>query len=191
MDIESALQQTTQVKKYTNKKPPVEQIIKIVEAANQAFTHGNVHIVSFTIVDDPDTIKIIAESCQQQYIEKVPYVIVLTSNPKQLRRLFDVRAEKYTKHHVGAIAQMFLLKAATLGLSSSWVGAFSKPTISAALGTPDSAEIELIITVGYGMHEEKIKEKQRKKPELTGRLFFNAWGNRFYKPLKKIRRADI
>ena len=52
-------------------------------------------------------------------------------------------------------------------------------------------EIELVMTFGYKMDRDKTISKQRKKPELTGRLFFNAYGNRFYKPLKKLRRGDM
>ena len=189
MKIDEAINGLAQVKKYTNKKPPIEDVVEIVESANNAFTHGNVHMLSFTVIDDKNIIKAIADGCRQRYIEKAPYVIVITSNDKQVKRLFDKRAEKYIKHHAGAAAENFLLKARSLGFSGSWVGAFSEPTISSAIGIEGDSEVEMIITLGYGMEEVEIA--RRKKPELTGRLFFNSFGNRFYKPLKKLRRSDM
>jgi nitroreductase len=189
MDVSEAIDNNLQIRKYTNEKPPIEDIVEIIETANKTFTHGNVHILSFTLIDDPDIIKDIATGCQQSYIEKAPYVIVITSNDKQAKKLFDKRATKYIKHHAGAAAQIMLLKARDLGLAGSWIGAFSDPTIEHTIGS--SGEIELILTLGYGMNEKGTKSRQRKKPELTGRLFFNVWGNRFYKPLKKLRRGDM
>ncbi|MAH07631.1 hypothetical protein CMI38_05280 [Candidatus Pacearchaeota archaeon] len=189
MELDEAITNTVQIRKYTNEKPPIEDIVELVETANKAFTHGNIHILSFTIVDDPDIIKDIAEGCQQRHIEKAPYVIVMTSKDTQAKRLFDKRAKKYIKHHAGAAAQIILLKASSLGLSGSWIGAFSEATIENAINSPE--EIELVMTFGYKMDRDKTISKQRKKPELTGRLFFNAYGNRFYKPLKKLRRGDM
>ena len=189
MEFKKLVKTRATVKKYSSKKPPVELIVEAIETANLAFTHGNLHILKFIIVEDQTTIDKISESCQQEYIKTAPYIIVVCSDPKLVNKMYDVRADKYIKHHTGAVAENLLLKFCDLGLAASWVGAFSDPTIKNALYIPDNINLELIITIGYEFI--KGKKKQSPKPTLVNRLFFEKYGNKFHKPIKAIRRSDV
>jgi hypothetical protein len=47
------------------------------------------------------------------------------------------------------------------------------------MNIPNEFEIEAILPVAY---EGKIsKTKQRQKPSLSARVFYNSWKNKFYK----------
>ena len=187
MDFQKALNKRENVKKYTSKKPPIEDVIQAIEAANSIPGPSNLDVISYVLVQDSKKIAEIAEGCQQNFISGVPYVIVICSNPKQLKKLFDNKAEKYLKHHVGASADALSLKLNDLGLASCWIETFSDVTIKNLLLIPDYIEIELIISIGYQMG----KTIQRKKPSLNKKVFFDSWKIIYSKPIQRIRREDI
>ena len=189
MDFKKLVKTRATVKKYSSKKPSADLIVEAIETANLAFTHGNLHILKFIIVEDPTLIEKISESCQQEYIKTAPYIIIVCSDPKLVNKMYDVRANKYIKHHAGAVAENLLLKLCDLGLAGSWVGAFSDPTIKNALYIPDNINVELVITAGYEFI--KGKKKQSPKPILIKRLFLEKYGNVFHKPITAVRRSDV
>ena len=187
MEFQNTLNDRINVKKYTSKKPPIEKIIEAIQAANQTPGPGNLNVLTYIIVEDLEIISKITEACQQQFINQAPYVIIITSDSKQLKKLYDVRTDKYIKHYAGASLENFSLKLIDLGLASCWIEAFSEPTLRNLLMIPDSQEIELILTIGYEM--EKLKP--RRKPALINKVFFGKWGNKFHKPFVKVRREDV
>jgi nitroreductase len=189
MKLDELLKKRASVKKFSVKKPPANKIIEAIYAAETAPSAGNIQNIIYIVIDNPDTIAEIAKACQQDFIRKAPWVVVITSNPKQLKKLYDVRADKYQKHYVGAAVENILLKLVDMGLASCWVGAFSEPTIRNLLEIPDDQDIELILPIGYELKPGKTS--QRPKYSIVNRLFFGGWGNKFYKPINKIRRGDI
>ena len=189
MELQKALEKRTSVKNYSSKKPAIEEIIKAIEAANSAPAAANLQPLIYIIIEAPEKIAKIADSCQQQFINKAPYVVVVCSNPKQLKIFDENRAEKYIKHNVGAAIENFLLKIAELELASCWVGAFSEQILRNLLSIPDFINIEAVLPVGYEF--VKGKTKQRFRRSLVNRVFFDSFGNKYYKPFVKIRREDI
>lgn len=187
MDFQKTLNNRINVKKYTSKKPPIEKIMEAIHAADQTPGPGNLNVLTYIIVEDPDTISKISDACQQSFINDAPYIIIITSNPKQLTKLYDVRTDKYIKHYVGASLENLSLKLIDLGLSSCWIEAFSEPTIRNLLVIPENQEIELIITTGYEMG----KAKHKRKPSLINKVFFGRWDIKYHKPFVKIRRGDV
>ncbi len=189
MEFQKILENRTSVKNYSSKKPAIENIIKAIEVANLAPAADNLQPLIYIVIEAPEKIGKIADACQQQFINKAPYVIVVCSNSKQLKIFDENRAEKYIKHNVGAAIENFLLKITELGLASCWVGAFSEITIRNLLNIPDSINIEAFLPVGYEL--VKGKTKQRFKRSLVNRIFFDSFGNKYYKPFIKIRRGDV
>lgn len=189
MDFNKVVKERATVKKYSSKKPPIEKIVELIETANRAFTHGNLHIINYIIIEDKETLVKISESCQQEFIKNVPYIIVILSDSRLVGKMYDKRADKYIKHHSGAVAENLLLKASNEGLATSWIGAFSEISLRSALNIPENIEIELLISVGYELIKGKTKQSLRQS--LTNRLFFERYGNKFYKPIKSIRRSDM
>lgn len=192
MEFQKVLEKRASVKKFSSKKPAIENIMGAIFAANMAPVAGNIPELTYLIVDDKEKIGKIAEACQQPFIAQISYVVVICSNIKQARRLYDVKDDKYLKHNVGASVENFLLKIVDLGLASCWIGAFSELTMRNTLGIPDAMEIEVVLPVGYELEAWKASPKQPKpKYSLVNRVFFNSWRNKFYKPLIKIRRGDV
>ena len=175
------------VKDYTNRKPRIEFIIEAIEAANEGPMAGNLQPIQYLIVQDPESIALISQACQQSFIAKAPYIIIIISDSSQMKKLYNGKAEKYLKHNVGAAIQNFTLQLADYNISSSLVAPFSDITLHNKFDIPDGKEIEMIITVGEGMG----KPIKRKNPSLINKIFYEKFGNKFYKPFPKITRKDI
>tara|TARA_Y100000310_G_C20645676_1_gene796400 strand:- start:929 stop:1495 length:567 start_codon:yes stop_codon:yes gene_type:complete len=176
MKFAELLRKTHFVKKFTNKKPKVELIIEAIQVANEGPIAGNVQPLQFVIVEDRELIAMIAAACQQSFITRAPYVIIITSDPTRMRKIYDERSEKYTKQNVGAAMQNITLQLADSGISSSLVAPFSDPTIHNKLKIPDGKEIEIIIAAGEGMEKARL----RKRPDLIHKVYYDTWGNRWH-----------
>ncbi len=175
------------IKKYTNHKPKIDDIIHAIQTANLGPAAGNLQPIHFIIVEDEETIAMIAQACQQSFIAKAPYVIVVTSDSTQMKRMYDKNGEKYLKQNVGAAIQNFTLQLAELGISSSLVAPFSDLTLHNKLGIPDGKEIEMVITAGEGMG----KPIRQRPPALINKIFYGGWGNKNHRPVVAITRKDM
>ena len=181
MDLNKAIKKRTSIRKYLSEKPPIEQVIECIEAANHAPSPGNLQILKYIIIEDREKIIRIAEACDQEFIQEASIVIIVCSDKKNVERMYE-DYHNYIKYHTGAAIENFLLRATDLELASCWVGTFSKVILKDILRIPVNIEIEAILPIGYGP-----KKKQEPKPHLDTRIFFERWNNRYRKPIVKIR----
>ncbi|MEK6914273.1 MAG: nitroreductase family protein [Nanoarchaeota archaeon] len=187
MKFRELLSRTHFVKDYTNRKPRIESIIKAIESANDGPMAGNLQPIQYLIVENPDSISLISQACQQPFVIKAPYIIIIISDSTQMERLYGDKSEKYLKQNIGFAVQNFILQLAELGISSALVAPFSEITLHNHFNIPEEKEIELIITAGEGSG----KIMKRKNPSLINKIFYGSYGNKFYKPFPKITRKDI
>ena len=184
MDFETLAKKRASIRRYSDKKPKIETLIKIIEIANTAPSPGNLAIMKYILVQDQEKILRIAEACGQNFIADSPYLIVICSESKDIEIMYDKRAKKYVKQHVGAAIENMLLYITELGLASCWVGAYSDLTIKNILRIPEPIEIEAILPIAYQLKIDKTTQK--KKPTISKRVYFEEWGNPFLKGFKRF-----
>lgn len=182
MEFKKVIKERTSRRKYSSKKPKLEQVMELIEAANLAPSPGNLQILRYILVEDEKQIEKIAEACQQDFIKKAQILVVICSDPKNTERAYDKRAKKYIRQHAGAAIENFLLKATDMGLASCWVGAFVEFTIKNILNIPDHVDVEAVLTVGNKLITDRTKQKR--KPELYERIWFGQYGNKYQKPFR-------
>ena len=100
MKFRELLAKTQFIKKYTNRKPKIDLITEAIMVANEGPLAGNLQPFQYVIVEDPESIAVLAQACQQSFIAKAPYVIVVTSDISQTKKLYGDKAEKYLKQNV-------------------------------------------------------------------------------------------
>ena len=184
MNLTSAIKKRASIRNYLSKTVKYDKVIDALEAANLAPSPGNLQVLKYIIIDEPEIIDKIAKACVQQFISNAPIVIAVCSDQKNIDRMYHERADKYTKHHAGAAIENFLLKITDMGLASCWVGAFSEPTIKNILKVPDNITVEAILPIAY---ENKTKPTHPKhKTELGSLVYFNAWKIKFKKPMRRV-----
>ena len=184
MNLNKIIKTRTSIRKYAKRKVSYNKIIEIIESGNHAPSPGNLPIARFIIVENREKIYKITEACQQAFVNDAQFIIVICSDSKKSKIMYEDRAERYIRHHIGAVVENMLLKITDLGLASCWVEAFSDVTIRSLLKIPDEVNIEVVLPIAY---PSKIsKEEQKTKPHLETRVFFDSYGNIYQKSFKKI-----
>src|SRR3989344_5357991 len=102
MDFDKVIKKRASIKDYSDKEVKYDKIIDAIESANLAPSPGNISIIRYIIVEDKETINKIADACQQDFIKDAPVIVVVCSDLQRVKLMYDKRAEKYTKQHVGA-----------------------------------------------------------------------------------------
>jgi nitroreductase len=189
MEFEDVIKKRASIRKYALKKPDIELAIAAIEAAHVAPTPGNLQLLKYMIVENKELITQIAEACQQPFIEQSSLLVIVCSDTKQAEKMYDKRAEKYTRQHAGAAIENFLLTITDLGLASCWVGAFSDFQVHRILHIPENITVEAILPVAY---EHKMnRAAQRKRTPLMGKIYFEEYGNVYKIKTTQVRRTDI
>jgi nitroreductase len=184
MEFDKLVKKRASIRKYSDKKPRIEEVINCIDIANLAPSPGNLPILKFIIIEDKNKINEIAQACQQEFIKKVPILVIVCSELKEVNIMYDKRAIKYIKQHAGASIENFLLNITNLGLASCWIGAYTDSEIKDLLKIAENVEIEAILPVGYSMKGDSTI--QRKKTNIDNRIFFETWKNKFRKPFPKM-----
>jgi len=182
MDLDKAIKTRHSVRRFKTKSVDWRDVIKAIDAANLAPTAGNIPTVKYIVVTEDDKIQELADASQQDFIATAGYIVVICTDPRQCERSYEERAKKYCPQQAGTAIENFLLKITDLGLSTCWVGAFNEDQIKKILKIPDYIVVEGIFPVGYEMPKES---KQRLKPNLDQRLYFNEYKNTYMKAIKK------
>jgi len=183
MELDKAIKSRSSVKKFNSKKPDWRHIIECIDAARYAPIAGGNYTLKFIIIDDPEKIRSIAEACQQHFVAQAHYVVVACSVPGRLVNAYGKQGEVYLRQQAGAAMQNFLLKIEDLGLSTCWVGYFVESQIKRALNVPEEANIEAVFPIGF---EYEKKRTRKAKIDLDNILYFNSYGERRMKPIKKM-----
>jgi len=183
MELDKAIKSRHSVRKFNSKKPDWRDIIEAIDAARYAPMAGRNYTVKFILIDNPESIKKIKEACQQDFVAKAQYVVVICSKPSITINAYGERGKNYARQQSGAAIQNFFLKITELGLATCWVGHFVEGQVKSALKIPDDINVEAIFPVGF----EYEKKRTRKAPtDLDNILYFNEWKQKRMKKIKKI-----
>jgi nitroreductase len=184
MDFDKVIKKRASIKNYSDKEVKYDKIIDAIEAANLAPSPGNLSIIKYIIVEDKETINNLSDACQQDFIKDAKVLVILCSDSQKVKLMYDKRADKYIKQHAGAAIENFLLKITEMKLASCWIGAFSEVTVKNILNVPEDTEIEAILPIAYQTKSDKTIQKP--KIELGRIVYFEKYGNKYKKPVRKI-----
>jgi len=173
MELDKVLNKRHSARRFKEtKKPDYRKVMEAINAASKIPLAGNLPCLKYILVSDKSLIRELAEACQQEFISKVHYLVVVCTDRKFLEKSYYKRAEMYAQHETGAAIENFLLKITDLELASCWIGAFSDETVKRILKIPDNIHVEALLPVGY----EIEKTEKKSKPTLESTMYFNGWG---------------
>lgn len=183
MELQKAIKSRTSIKRFQGKKPDWRKIIEAIDSARFAPMAGNLFTLKFILIDKPEIIQKIAKACQQNFVSSAKYLVVACSEFSKTQNAFGKKAETYSRQQAGAGIQNFLLSLQEKKLSTCWVGHFAEDQIKRELKIPGSANIEAIFPIGHAFEKNP---KQKRKINLDQALYFNSYGNKRMKPLRKM-----
>jgi len=177
MEFDKVVDKRKSVRKFKTKKPDWRDIIKAVDSSLKIPLAGNIPCIKYILVDNAEKISKIKDSCQQDFVGKVQYLIVVCSDDADVVRSYEKKGKDYVKQEVGASIHNFLLKLTDSGLSGCWVGFFIESQIKRALNIPENINVEAVIPIGYSDDKTGMK----RKPNLDRSLYFNEYKYSFIK----------
>ena len=157
------------VRSYDGRPVPREHIDQCLDAARMAPSACNSQPWSFVVVDDRATIDRIVESaCSgiyrlNRFVLTAPVlIVVITEESGYIARLGGkIRDVRYNLIDIGIAGDHLTLQAEELGLSTCWLGWFKEDAVRSELNLPDTARIDILISMGY-RDDAPLSKKKRK-----------------------------
>jgi len=160
-------------RKYSDKPVEKEKLDRIIEAGRMAPSACNAQPWKFIVVNEPDLLLKIAEATSAKligmnsFVGQAPLMIVVVREQPNFTSKVGgtIKNKDYSLIDIGIASENICLQAEAEGLGSCMIGWFDERMLRKILGIPKSKRVELIITLGYSLSEQR--EKRRKPSEVT------------------------
>lgn len=133
---------------------PIEEdkLARILEAANQAPSAGNLQAYQIIVVKKASARKILTKACgDQDFISQAPVVLAFCAQPMRSAKQYGTRGKQLYCIQDATIACAYAQLAATaVGLASVWVGAiFETDMVRNILQLGDDSVPVALLPLGY------------------------------------------
>ena len=160
-------------RKYSDKPVEKEKLKRIIEAGRMAPSACNAQPWKFIIVTDPPVLRELAEAASAKllgmnsFVEQAPVLIVIVREQPNLSSKIGgaIKSRDYSHIDIGIATENICLQAFAEGIGSCILGWFDEKRVKKILAIPSSKRVELILTLGYSLSEQR--EKKRKPMEIT------------------------
>jgi len=169
MDILQAIKTRRSIRKFdTTKEVAVEQVEKILEAAQWAPSAGNEQSWYFYVVRDKSIKEKLYDATNgQEHMIEASVVIVSCADLDRCEAKYNERGrELYAVQDATIATQNMWLMLHSLGLGAVWVGAFEEEEVREILDIPDNLRPVAMLPVGYP-RENPAPRQRRKIGEIS------------------------
>ncbi len=155
-------------RKYSDREIEKEKLDRIIEAGRMAPSACNAQPWKFIVVTEPDLIKKVAEASSAKllgmnsFVGQAPVIlVVIREQPNFSSKIGGtIRKKDYSLIDIGIASENICLQAEAEGIGSCMIGWFDERKLQKILDIPIRKRVELIITLGYSLSEQR--EKRRK-----------------------------
>lgn len=164
MDFEELLKKRRSVREFLDKEVEEEKIKKLLWAAKESPSAGNLQSYDIIVVTDKEKIREIGfHGDTQSFVARAPVLFVICANRVKCGSVYGKRGyELYSVVDAAIAGEHIHLMSAELGLGSVWIGAFDPEGVKHVLGIPEGVEPIAIIPVGYPKHIPEYVKKNEK-----------------------------
>ncbi len=159
-------------RKYSDKPVEKEKLERIIEAGRMAPSACNAQPWKFIVVTEPELLQKIAEAASAKllgmnsFVGQAPVQIVIVREQPNFSSKVGatIKNKDYSLIDIGIASENICLQAEAEGLGSCMIGWFDEKGLRKILGIPTSKSVELMITLGYSLSEQREKREnlQRK-----------------------------
>jgi len=158
-------------RKYSDKQVEREKLKRLIEAGRMAPSACNAQPWKFIVVTEPKLIARVAEAASAKLIGMNSFVgqaqaiiVVVREKPNLSSKVgATIKNKDYSLIDIGIATENICLQAKAEGIGSCIIGWFDESEIRKLLAIPKSKRVELLITLGYSLSDQK--EKRRKPVE--------------------------
>jgi len=160
-------------RKYSDKPVEKEKLDRIIEAGRMSPSACNAQPWKFIVVTEPSIVEKIAEAASARllgmnsFVKQAPVqIIVIREKPNFSSKVgATIKNKDYSLIDIGIASENICLQAKAEGLGSCMIGWFDEKMLRKILHIPRSKRVELIITLGYSLGDQR--NKKRKPAEET------------------------
>lgn len=160
-------------RKYSDKAIEKEKLERVIEAGRLAPSACNAQPWKFIVVTNPELIEKIAEAASAKLIGMNSFVgqapvlfVVIREQPNFSSKVgAAIKKKDYSLIDIGIASENICLQAKAEGIGSCIIGWFDEKLLRNILDIPRSKRVELIITLGYSLSDQR--EKRRKSAGET------------------------
>jgi nitroreductase len=151
MDLLDVIAKRRSIRTYKKRDLPQGTVEKLLEAARQAPSAGNVQPWEFVVASIPNTKREISQATfGQKNLQEASVVITVCVDEKRATESYGVRGKKlYCLQDTAAAIENILLTACSLGLGACWIGAFDEDAVRKIINAPKGMRPVALIPVGY------------------------------------------
>lgn len=150
------------VRSFSNRRVPNRLVIQLVEAARWAPSGSNLQPWSFVVVENPQLIRLV-KMFAQGLAGNPSLIIAVCSEKPDLRYPLGPRSALCYNMNAAMAAENVLIMAEALGLGACVHLSFNLMALNVILGIPDSADLKLLVSVGYPKGKVATPPKRRLK----------------------------
>ena len=168
MNLFETIQARQSMRAYQSRDVPADKLEKILSAANQAPSAGNLQGYEIYLTRDNEMKKALAQAAwNQDFLVQAPVVLIFCVHPaRSAARYGDRGTELYCVQDAAIAVAYAQLAATALGLASCWVGAFDDEEVARAIDLPSSQRPVALLTVGYPA-ESPLRTPRRSVADLV------------------------
>jgi len=154
------------VRKYKQEPVPTESIAACIEAARLAPSACNSQSWKYIVVDEEVLLQKVAKSAEgmgmNSFFSQVPCIVaVVQEKPNATSAIGSrIKNKDFSLIDIGISVEHFCLQAAELGIGTCIVGWFDEEKVRQLLKVPENLRIPLLITVGFGDDEPRVKDRK-------------------------------
>ncbi|MFH1022206.1 MAG: nitroreductase family protein [Planctomycetota bacterium] len=156
MKLIEAIHARRSVRAFVPKPVDEAKVKRILDAANDAPSAGNLQAYEIVVVRDPARKRKLADAAHgQMFVAMSPLVLVFVANPTRNRRYRQRGEELYAVQDATIACVHAMLAATTGGLASCWVGAFDEKAVAEVVGVPVGMRPVAILPIGHAAEKPK------------------------------------
>ena len=160
-------------RKYSDRPVEKEKLERIIEAGRMSPSACNAQPWKFIVITQPELVSRVAEAASARLIDMNSFVaqapvqiIVVREKPNFSSKVgATIKNKDYSLIDIGIASENICLQAKAEGLGSCMIGWFDESILRKILNIPRSKRVELIITIGYSLSEQR--QKKRKPADET------------------------
>jgi nitroreductase len=162
MDVSDAVAKRRSVRTYKKQDLPQGTVEKLLEAARQAPSAGNVQPWEFVIASLPKTKQELSQAAfGQKNLQEASVVIIVCADEKRAAESYGARGKTlYCFQDTAAAIQNILLTACSLGLGTCWIGAFKEEEVRKIINAPTYMRPVALIPVGIPNEAPDAKHRR-------------------------------
>lgn len=150
------------MRKYRAEQVPNDIVVKLIEAAEDAPSAGNLRARKYIAVKRLDLRKALAvASFGQGQINSAPLIIVACADVDKSSSRYGDRGSLFAIQDATAAVMCLLLDAHNLGLGACWNGAFDDDLVRDILGLEEHMLPVALISIGWPAEEPRAPPKKK------------------------------